>query len=439
MSFLNNPAIKALIPSSLGIAASIGFHVVFFSTGLSNFSAVRAEEAKEDIVPIVELTAEERANLPNTNTSINPFNSTNTKIALPNRSNLASIPTPNAKVNIPSNSPSLTYYTNLNTSSLFPAAPNNYVGAGKSNQNRVEIGSARIINSPSRTNNLPDLGGNTQTKIKIQEDNSLLPPPPPNAVSPDKKSESEVLPNSVSNTMGGLQASKFQVREENNRDNNQQNNINTSENNDKTTTQTEQNTNNNNSNTDTKLSEEEIRNRQQAIAKAYRERQLSLSRNEENTTDKEANANYLAWIEKAQNTKPNRMTIAGTYPQDACLRRLQGVVIYGATITQGKANNLNLIQSSGYAIFNQQAATDIQNRTFFNNLNGATQISVTFDNNDRICTGKVINPNETNETPKIIAPTTEVKPVETPNNENTEVKPVENSSENNNNNSNENR
>jgi outer membrane biosynthesis protein TonB len=437
MSFLNNPAIKALIPSSLGIAASIGFHVIFFSTGLSNFSAVRAEKAKEDMVPIVELTAEERANLPNTNTSTNTFNSTNTQIALPNHSNLASIPTPNAKVNIPSNSPSLTYYTNLNTSSLFPTAPNNYVGAGKSNQNRVEIGSARIINSPSRTNNLPDLGDNTQTKIKIQDDNSLLPPAPPNAVSPDKKSETEVLPNSVSNTMGGLQSSKFQVQEENNQNNNPQDNINTSENNNKTTTQIEQNTNNNNnSNTDNKLSEEEIHNRQQAIAKAYRERQLSLSRNEENTTDKEANANYLAWIEKAQNTKPNRMTIAGTYPQDACLRRLQGVVIYGATINQGKANNLNLIQSSGYAIFNQQAATDIQNRTFFYNLNGATQISVTFDNNDRICTGKVINPNETNETPKIIAPTTEVEPVETPKSENTETKPVENSSDNHNSNEN---
>jgi outer membrane biosynthesis protein TonB len=414
MSFLNNPAIKTLIPSGLGIAASIGFHIVFFSTGLSNFSAVRAEEAKEDIVPIVELTAEEQARLPNTNTSTNTFNPTNsidTKIALPNRSNLASIPTPNAKVNIPTNSPSLTYYTNLDTSSLFPNAPNNYVGAGKSN--RIDIGSARIINPPTRTNNLPDLGGTTQTKIKIQDDNSLLPPPPPNAVSSDKTSDDRVLPNSVSNTMGGLQASKFQVREENNREDN----INNSENNDKKTTQTEQNTSNTNtsntdSNTDAKLSETELRNRQQALAKAYRERQLSLSRNEENTTDKEANTNYLAWIEKAQNTKPNRMTIVGTYPQDACLRRLQGVVIYGATISQGKANNLNLIQSSGYSIFNQQAATDIQNRTFFKNLDGATQISVTFDNNDRICTGKVINPNETGETPQKIAPTGDELPPE---------------------------
>jgi outer membrane biosynthesis protein TonB len=432
MSFLNNPAVKALVPSSLGIVGSIAFHSIFFSMGLSNFASAQIGKEKEDIVPVIELTAEERQRLPNNNSSFdlssinNPFNSSKSTGNSSNNSNTNLIPTPNARVTIPNNSPSLTYYRNLDNNYLFPTAPNNYVGMGtnKGTSNNIDSGSTRIITTPSRIGTLPNLGTTTQRKIQTQNDSPLFPPAPPNVVSTNKtdkdtdtntntNTDREIMPNSVSNTMGGLQASKFQVNE----DNNQQDNLNTTENNDRTTNSTTATNNNNNddrSPSSIVSTEERVRDRQRALAKIYRQRQLSMSRDEKNTTDREANDNYLAWLEETKNTKPNRMTIAGTYPKDACLRRLQGNVIYGVTISQGKASNLNLIQSSGYPIFNQQAATDIQGRTFFDNLSGATQITVTFNDKDLVCTGKVVKPDETIETPQVVTPTTEAKPLETP-------------------------
>jgi TonB family protein len=427
MTFFNNSAIKTLIPSSLGIAASIGCHLVFFSTGISNFASVQAGEEKQAVVPIIELTDAEQARLPNTSSSFNisslpnTVTSTNSIATIPNKSNVASIPTPNAKIVVPDNSPSLTFYKNLDTTSLFPDAPNNYVGSGSSGNSYQ--GFTRTTSSPRKLNTLPNLGSTTQTitldRNNNTNNNSLFPPPPPNKIS-STSSTNSIPPNSVSNTIGGLQAANFQVKGQQN----QQNSQNTLENNNKTDSQTEPNTNNTNNASNNKpksiiiSAEEQLRIRQQAFAKIYRQRQQSLSRDETNTTDKEANSNYLAWIEEAKNTKPNRMSIAGTYPQDACLRRLQGNAIYGVTIAQGKASNLKLIQSAGYPILNQQAVTDINNKSFFANLNGATQITVTFNSNDRVCTGKVITPNETIETPKIVTPTTEIKPAETSNSEN---------------------
>ncbi len=426
MTFLNNPAINALIPSSLGIAASIGCHLVFFSTGLSSFASVQAGGEKQNIVPIIELTDAEQARLPDTSSSFNlaslakNLNSTNSIATSSTNSNLASIPTPNAEVIVPNKSPSLTFYSNLdmgsNNVSMFPNAPNNYVGGSSSNNKYQSL--SKTTESPRRLNTLPNLGNTTQ-KITLNQNNnnnSLFPPPPPNTIK-STPSTNSIPPNSVSNTIGGLQASKFKVTGEET----QQNNQNLPESNDETGVRTEQNTNNTNNNKPKSIiasTEEQLRTRQQAFAKIYRQRQQSLSRDETNTTDKEANNNYLAWVTEAQNTKPNRMSIAGSYPQDACLRRLQGKAIYGVRIAQGKASNLKLIQSAGYPILNQQAATDINNKSFFANLNGATQITVTFNSNDRVCTGKVVTPKETIATPQVVAPTTEATPVETPVDEN---------------------
>jgi TonB family protein len=424
MSFFNNSAIKTLMPSAFGIAASIGCHLVFFSTGLSSFASVQTGEKKQDIVPVIELTDAEQARLPDTSSSFNlsslakKLNSTNSAATFSNNSNLASIPTPKAEVIVPNKSPSLTFYSNLdmgsNNVSMFPNAPNNYVGAGSSNSKYQDL--SKTTGSPRRLNTLPNLGSTTQTvtlERNQNNNNSLFPPPPPNTIK-STPSTNSIPPNSVSNTIGGLQASKFKVTGEET----QQNNQNLPENNDKTEAQTEQNTNNTNNNDKPKSiivsTEEQLRTRQQAFAKIYRQRQQSLSRDETNTTDKEANNNYLAWVTEAQNTKPNRMSIAGSYPQDACLRRLQGNAIYGVTIAKGKASNLKLIQSAGYPILNQQAVTDINNRSFFANLNGSTQITVTFNSDDRVCTGKVVSPKETIETPQVVVPTPEAKPIETP-------------------------
>jgi hypothetical protein len=422
MSFLQNSAIQAFLPTGLGIATSIGCHIIFFSSGLSNFAFAQAGAVKQDVVPVIELTESELARLPERINNFSLLNNGREKVSVTNipsfnNSNLAAIPTPNAEVRIPNNSPSLTYYTNLDQSLLFPEAPQNYVGS--SSFTKTTKIPTRVIDSPQRFNNLTSLGNTTQIRINQPNlsqtgNNSSLPAPPPNAILPDK-----IQPNSLSRTIGGLQATKFPTETSKN-----QTIENNSENTELQNRSTESATNTNRIDIEEDKPrivdrQEKLRTQQQVFAKLLRQRQQSLQRDETNTSSEEANNNYLAWLSEVKNTKPNRMSIVGTYPQDACGRRLQGSAVYGVTINGGKATNLKLIQSTGYAILNQQAIVDINNKSF-TNLNGVAQVTVTFENSDRVCTGKVVTPNNvdrstnmTIEDPKVVAPSTEFPPTET--------------------------
>jgi hypothetical protein len=90
------------------------------------------------------------------------------------------------------------------------------------------------------------------------------------------------------------------------------------------------------------------------------QRMAALQKDTVNTSEKEATNNYLSWLITINQVEPENLIIKGQYPKDACLQKLQGSSTYGVLVNaKGEAINLQLIQSSGYPIFNQNARNEI--------------------------------------------------------------------------------
>jgi TonB family protein len=107
-----------------------------------------------------------------------------------------------------------------------------------------------------------------------------------------------------------------------------------------------------------------------------------------NTTNEEARKNYVAWLKNVRDVKPEQVNLTGVYPQDACIRKLEGSAAYGVTVNpQGKVTDSQLIKSAGYPLFNQQALQQIQARSFVNATGNpkAFHVYVNFDYNPDIC------------------------------------------------------
>ena len=107
-----------------------------------------------------------------------------------------------------------------------------------------------------------------------------------------------------------------------------------------------------------------------------------------NTTNEEARKNYVAWLEEVRDVKPEQVTLIGVYPQDACIRKLEGSAAYGVTVNpQGKVTDSQLIKSAGYPLFNQQGLKQIQARSFANTTSNpkAFHVYVNFSYNPDIC------------------------------------------------------
>lgn len=95
-----------------------------------------------------------------------------------------------------------------------------------------------------------------------------------------------------------------------------------------------------------------------------------LAKNPENTTDEEARKNFIAWATEVQSVTPKEITLAGIYPKDACVKRLEGTTTYGIIVnSMGNVINSQLIKSSGYSLFNEQALKQINARQFDNTTN----------------------------------------------------------------------
>ncbi|WP_072620560.1 energy transducer TonB [Spirulina major] len=93
-------------------------------------------------------------------------------------------------------------------------------------------------------------------------------------------------------------------------------------------------------------------------------RRDSLSRNPINTTDAEADENNARWLASVT-AQPRALTVAGIYPDDACLRRLSGTSIYGVEVQPGgTVTNVELIRSAGHQIFNAQARSQVTSLSF---------------------------------------------------------------------------
>ncbi len=132
--------------------------------------------------------------------------------------------------------------------------------------------------------------------------------------------------------------------------------------------------------------------RQQKLDRGIRTLSASLKEENTGTTDEEARINYVAWLNKVGSSQPEKLPekldMSGTYPRDACIRRLEGKTVYGILVNpQGKVIDLDLIKSGGYSIFNQQASEDIAARPFKNDTGKPKpyQVTVDFKYDPEIC------------------------------------------------------
>lgn len=114
----------------------------------------------------------------------------------------------------------------------------------------------------------------------------------------------------------------------------------------------------------------------------------SLTKTEDGTTDEDARKNYIAWLAKVRDVEPNNIEIEGTYPRDACIRRLKGSSIFGVVVNaKGEVVALDLIKGAKYPIFNQQGSKDLSELTLGNPTQQPKpyQVTVNYEYDPDIC------------------------------------------------------
>jgi outer membrane biosynthesis protein TonB len=168
--------------------------------------------------------------------------------------------------------------------------------------------------------------------------------------------------------------------------------------------------------------------RQQNLNRDVRDLSSSLQKKNTTNTDEEARKNYVAWLNQVKTVKPEVTVIEGTYPRDACIRRLEGTSVYGAVVdTNGQVLALELIKGAEYPIFNEQASQELSDRKFKNNTNQPKpyQVTVNYKYNSEICPSLTLPSLRREQETKQETPQTNQKP------QNTEkpIKPASNLTE----------
>ncbi len=141
----------------------------------------------------------------------------------------------------------------------------------------------------------------------------------------------------------------------------------------------------------------------------------SLKKQETGTTDEDARKNYLAWLTKVKSIEPEAIELEGTYPRDACIRRLEGKSIYGVvTDEKNTVVALELIKGAEYPIFNRQANKDLRKKNFGNNTGEPKpyRVTVNYKYNAEICPSLTVPSLRKKTEPS--QPTPEAKPETTP-------------------------
>ena len=147
--------------------------------------------------------------------------------------------------------------------------------------------------------------------------------------------------------------------------------------------------------------------RRQNVLAEIQQRAEALEENKTNTSDKEGNDNYLNWLVTTNQTKPEKLTIKGKYPKDACLKKLEGSSTYGVTVdAQGVATNSQLIKSAGYPIFDRNSRQDISSNKFNNDTGKPLHYLVTVDfaYNQDICPDQIPTNNKKPTSPSSVPP-----------------------------------
>lgn len=114
----------------------------------------------------------------------------------------------------------------------------------------------------------------------------------------------------------------------------------------------------------------------------------SLTKNEDGTSDEEARKNYIAWLTKVQDIEPTSIEVRGTYPRDACIRRLKGTSVYGVVVdTLGNVVALDLIKGAKYPIFDKAAGEEIIRSVLDNDTEEPKpyQVTVNYEYDAEIC------------------------------------------------------
>ncbi len=116
------------------------------------------------------------------------------------------------------------------------------------------------------------------------------------------------------------------------------------------------------------------------------QRAAALAKNTNNTSDKEATTNYLNWLITINQVEPEKLTLKGKYPKDACLQKLEGSTTYGVLVNgQGEPTSLQLIKSAEYPIFNENARFEISFYEFKKDNPKPYLVTVDFAYNQNIC------------------------------------------------------
>ena len=384
-SNINNPSNKLISPTQIAIFASLAIHLLLLKYG---FPRLVLEEDKDltirETVPTIELTPQEQSRLPNLTPELN--------IPELNQTPLSEDISPFALSPSIPNNPNL--FSDLPPVPLPPPPPSLAVP----NVPPVQIPLPPLQSLPPIPPPLPSLPPLPSTDIKLPPigDTSSLPLPPPVPSAPVDSTDKPVSPPT---TKAPKQPTPPEAKKPEAKKPNQ-----------KPPTPSAK--------PKPKPSPTQIAaQRQQKLNQGIRTLSSSLQKNTAATTNEEARKNYVAWLSIIRAVEPEELTIEGTYPRDACIRRLEATSVYGALVNaQGEVTDLELIKGSEYPIFNKQASQDISLLKLANNTEKIKpyHIIVNFKYDPEICPSLTLPSLRRDNKPKTETPkSTPLPPAET--------------------------
>jgi TonB family protein len=143
---------------------------------------------------------------------------------------------------------------------------------------------------------------------------------------------------------------------------------------------------------------------EQLISRIVAERaqqQENLRFNPAGTTDEEARKTYVALLNQVNRTETEVSNITGTYPIEACPKKLAGTTTVWAMVgTNGSVTQPQVIKGTGYPVLDQRAL-EVVNSQRFENKTGSPQpyrVNVSFEYNKEKCPASLAAP--PNSTPR---------------------------------------
>ncbi|WP_319420134.1 energy transducer TonB [Pleurocapsa sp. FMAR1] len=373
-SKLDNQFSKLINPAQLCLIISLALHLLVLKFGLPSLKF--NNDSGERKVAVIELSPEQQARLPNLSPELNTPNT-------PNINNLPPIDNsePAAPFAIPR--------------SLFP-------GLGDpSNLPPV------AIPPPPNFDNLPPLPPITDITLPPVGDLSKLPLPP--EIEPG---DFKVDPSKVSSATKPTKKPGQPSKPENAQQQAQKS--------PQTAAKPEPKPQVEPKPTPEKVAAKKVDNSQKRIANLTQ----SLTKNEEGTTDEDARKNYIAWLAKVKEIKPDEIEATGTYPRDACIRRLKGTSVFGVVVNaKGEVVDLDLIKGAKYPIFNKQGVEDVAQLVLENKTKKPKpyQVTLNYEYDPEICPSLTLPSIRTEESQKAAPtpapapkPKPEPKPAPTP-------------------------